>query len=124
MKIEWNKVTKFSQIIAIILFVAVFFLGFFIGLKYGILLSENTQQQISENTNTIPIESTKTDFIRLDTPFPNQIIKSPLIIKGVARGSWFFEASFPVILTNWDGLIIAQGTAQAKSDWMTSDFVP
>jgi len=33
MKIEWKKVTKFSQIIAIILFVAVFFLGLFIGSK-------------------------------------------------------------------------------------------
>lgn len=89
-----------------------------------ILLSENTQQQISKNTTTIPNESTKTDLIRLDTPLWNQVIKSPLTIKGVARGSWFFEASFPVILTNWDGLIIAQGIAKTKSNWMTSDFVP
>jgi len=29
-----------------------------------------------------------------------------------------------VVLTNWDGLIIAQGIAQAKSEWMTTDFVP
>lgn len=34
MKIEWNKVTKLSQIIAIILFVGVFFLGLYIGLKF------------------------------------------------------------------------------------------
>jgi hypothetical protein len=34
MKIEWNKVTKFSQIVAIILFLIVFFLGFYIGLKF------------------------------------------------------------------------------------------
>ncbi len=33
MKIIWNKVTKFSQIIAIILFVAVFFAGILIGKK-------------------------------------------------------------------------------------------
>lgn len=31
MKIEWNKVTKLSQIIAIVLFVVVFFVGFQIG---------------------------------------------------------------------------------------------
>jgi hypothetical protein len=31
MKIEWNKVTKFSQFVAIVLFVAVFFVGFFVG---------------------------------------------------------------------------------------------
>jgi membrane-bound inhibitor of C-type lysozyme len=34
MKIIWNKVTKFSQVIAIILFVAVFFVGFLIGRKF------------------------------------------------------------------------------------------
>ncbi|MEI6581071.1 MAG: MliC family protein [bacterium] len=33
MKIIWNKVTKFSQIIAIILFVTVFFTGILIGKK-------------------------------------------------------------------------------------------
>ena len=37
---------------------------------------------------------------------------------------WFFEADFPVILTNWDGLIIAEHYATAEGAWMTEDFVP
>lgn len=69
-------------------------------------------------------ELEKANLIRLDTPRQNQIIKSPLTIKGEARGYWFFEASFPVVLTDWDGLIIAQGIATSKSEWMTSEFVP
>ncbi|MHB8903826.1 MAG: Gmad2 immunoglobulin-like domain-containing protein [Patescibacteria group bacterium] len=69
-------------------------------------------------------ESSKTNLIRVDYPLPNQVITSPLIIKGQARGSWFFEASFPVVLVDWDGKIIAQGIAQAKSNWMTNEFVP
>lgn len=36
MKIIWNKVTKFSQIVAIILFALVFSLGIFLGRKIGI----------------------------------------------------------------------------------------
>lgn len=64
------------------------------------------------------------DLIRLTNPRPNQTIESPLIITGEARGNWFFEASFPVTLVNWDGLIIAEGIAQAKGDWMTTEFVP
>lgn len=75
-------------------------------------------------TEDIGNELDKTDHIRLDSPRPNQVVKSPLIVAGEARGDWFFEASFPVVLTNWDGLIIAQGIAQAKGDWMTSEFVP
>lgn len=69
-------------------------------------------------------ESDIANLIRVSNPLPNQIISSPLVIKGEARGSWFFEASFPVVLTDWDGLIIAQGIATAQSDWMTADFVP
>lgn len=66
----------------------------------------------------------KSDLIRLTSPLPGAEITSPVIITGEARGTWFFEASFPVYLTDWDGKIIAQGVAAAKSDWMTTDFVP
>jgi len=75
-------------------------------------------------TENIGIELEKTNLIRIDSPRPNTIIQSPLVVTGQARGNWFFEASFPVMLTDWDGLIIAEGHATAKSDWMTTDFVP
>ena len=65
-----------------------------------------------------------TDLIKEISIKPGDIISSPLTISGMARGTWYFEASFPIILTDGDGLIIAQGVAQAKSDWMTSEFVP
>jgi hypothetical protein len=64
------------------------------------------------------------EAMRLEYPLPNQEITSPLTILGKARGNWFFEASFPVMLTDWDGKIIAQGIATVKSDWMTESFVP
>lgn len=69
-------------------------------------------------------ELEKADLIKITNPRPNQTISSPVIIKGQARGSWFFEASFPVVLVDWDGKIIAEGTARTKSDWMTTDFIP
>ena len=78
-------------------------------------------QHFTEETNIAPELN---DRIILENPIPNQIIKSPLLIKGQVRGLWFFEASFPVILTDWDGKIIAEGHAQAQGDWMTADFVP
>lgn len=69
-------------------------------------------------------ELEKSELIRLDSPRPNDTITSPLTIRGEARGTWFFEADFPVVLVNWDGLIIATGAAQAQGEWMTEDFVP
>jgi hypothetical protein len=67
----------------------------------------------------------KSDLIRLEEPAAGSVVeKSPIALKGVARGYWFFEASFPISLVNWDGLIIAEGYATAESDWMTEEFVP
>ncbi len=66
----------------------------------------------------------KNNFIRLTSPLPNAGVTSPLTITGEARGNWYFEASFPVFLTDWDGKIIAQGIATAEGEWMTTEFVP
>jgi hypothetical protein len=66
----------------------------------------------------------KDDLISVDMPLPDAQVSSPLIIKGQARGNWFFEGSFPITLTNWDGLIIAQGHATAQGDWMKTEYVP
>lgn len=72
----------------------------------------------------VPASTDKSDVIVLDTPQPQAVISTPLTLSGKARGGWFFEASFPVTLTNWDGLIIAEGSASAVGDWMTNEFVP
>lgn len=64
------------------------------------------------------------ELIRLTTPTADAVIESPLTIEGEARGQWYFEATFPIILTDWDGLIIAEGFATAQDEWMTTNFVP
>ena len=66
----------------------------------------------------------KQDSVRLTKPRPNDIVRSPLIIEGEARGNWYFEGSFPVTLLDGRGKIIARGPAQAQEEWMTTDFVP
>ena len=94
----------------------------------GNLVMESYPRQCRADGKTFvePIgnEIEKMNLIRLTSPRPNQTVKSPIIITGEARGNWFFEASFPVSITNWDGLIIGEGIATAQGDWMTEDFVP
>jgi len=75
-------------------------------------------------TEDVSAVSQKDDLIRVTSPRPGETVSSPFSVTGEARGNWFFEASFPVFLTDWDGKIIAQGFAQAKGDWMTVDYVP
>ena len=74
--------------------------------------------------NAGPVVQDNSDMIVLTTPIQDAVITTPLKITGKARGGWYFEASFPVVLTDWDGKIIAEGPAAAVGDWMTSEFVP
>ena len=44
-----------------------------------------------------------------------------LLDKHEARG--FFEASFPVVVLDKNGQVLANGIAQAQGDWMTENLV-
>ena len=69
-------------------------------------------------------ELEKADLIRVTSLRSNQLISSPLLLEGEARGNWFFEASFPVRLFDGNGKEIAIAIAQAQGEWMTEEFVP
>jgi hypothetical protein len=64
------------------------------------------------------------DSIRIESPISGSSIDSPLIVKGEAKGEWFFEASFPVELVDSNNNVIATGVAIATTDSLTEDFVP
>lgn len=86
------------------------------------LSEENQKENVTGSTDS-SLKEYYSDEIRIDHPEAGTFISSPVSIKGRARGSWFFEAEFPVQLVN-NGKIISQSIAKADSDWMTSDFVP
>ena len=87
------------------------------------------EQESKETEATTAIETETTaketisDQIRVTKPQPNQLVESPLMIEGEARGTWFFEATFPVKLLDANGDVIATYFAQAQGEWMTEDFV-
>jgi len=52
-----------------------------------------------------------------------QEITSPLVIEGKAKGTYFFEGSFPIKILEENGNELATSFVRAQSDWMTEDFV-
>jgi hypothetical protein len=66
----------------------------------------------------------KEDLIRVTAPETGEVVMSPLVVRGEARGNWYFEASFPIELLDAAGNRIAVNTAQAQGEWMTTEFVP
>lgn len=65
----------------------------------------------------------KKDLIVVETPQPNSVLPSSFEIKGQARGYWFFEASFPIVLLAEDGTVLLESYVMTADEWMTEDFV-
>jgi hypothetical protein len=71
-----------------------------------------------------PAGHCRKEFIGVESPAPGAVIESPLTIRGRARGTWFFEGDFPVVLEDVHGNIVANGFVTAQGEWMTKEFVP
>ncbi len=68
--------------------------------------------------------NTKLPEIIVDSPKSGSVIQSPLMIRGKAKGSWFFEAVFPIVLKDNEGKEIISSYARAEGEWMTEGYVP
>ncbi|MBI2356036.1 MAG: Gmad2 immunoglobulin-like domain-containing protein [Candidatus Doudnabacteria bacterium] len=88
-----------------------------VGVAGYLLLANRTQ----DNGQT-PSEQTQAEVV-IETPQRGDLVKSPLAVKGKAKGIWFFEANLPVTLKDQNGKILAQKGFQAKGEWMTEDYV-
>lgn len=65
-----------------------------------------------------------TDTIHMTSQATNQTITSPVTVQGEAKGSWFFEANMRGSIVDSEGNTVKIFPIAAKTDWMTSDFVP
>lgn len=57
-------------------------------------------------------------------PTPGAVTGKTFTVTGKARGTWYFEATFPVKVLDASGKTLATGIAHAQGDWMTTEFVP
>ena len=91
----------------------------------GILWSVAKKPVTDENNN--PPQDTdiaENDKIKIFSPLPNGVITSPVGVRGEARGTWYFEASFPIRLEDANGKVLVQTYTMAQGEWMTENFVP
>src|SRR3989344_7028496 len=73
-------------------------------------------------TDAISLE--ETSDVTVSEPAADDVIESPLSIKGEAVGPWFFEANFPIKLVNEVGDVLADYFATAEGEWTTEELVP
>ncbi len=109
--------TQYSVPIGILIIIA----GMFFLLKPKAVLSPSPV--VTSTAFTTYVNATK-DNIVVNLPFPGAVTGKEFSVIGKARGTWFFEASFPIELLDKDGKVLWAGPAQAQGVWMTEDFVP
>ena len=109
-------------ILGILLIVLVGFISwkYFSDKRVVIIDDDSPKENITEK---ITYTNASDDVISVELPFPGAVVGKKFSVLGKARGNWFFEASFPVEVLDKDGKVLASGVAQAKSDWMTTNFV-
>ena len=74
--------------------------------------------------NKFPTTVVSTELpIQVSTPKDNQEVGNPIKISGKAKGTWFFEGSFPIQLVDSSGNILGHGIATSTEDWMTENFI-
>ena len=112
-----KKLWPIVAIITVVLLVALAYVDYQDPSPASTLPPANSDQP----SGGIPI---KIDSVQMDYPRPGSIIKSPVTITGKALGIWYFEASFPVEITDANGNLLGQHYAEAQSDWMTIEAVP
>ncbi len=72
---------------------------------------------------TPPLNAITNEKVHVYYPVPGTSVNTPISFSGEARGTWFFEGSFPVEVRNITGKTIARSHAEAKGEWMTEEFV-
>lgn len=63
---------------------------------------------------------TPAEMVQVTSPLESQKITSPVIVKGMAFGGWFFEGSFPVQITDAAGKVLGEGPATTTEDWASA----
>lgn len=109
-----NKILILS--IVIIVGIAIWF-AFYRAPKIVVPEPEDILAQITYN-------NASNNLITVGSPLPNTNVGQSFPITGEARGTWFFEASFPIELRDNNNNLLTTIVAQAQGEWMTENFVP
>lgn len=120
-----NNLDKKRKTVPVIAGIIVVFLAAAVG--GALLLREITGWDVFETEFTTFFrkekEVVKERELVVESPDKREEVSSPLTVEGRAKGTWYFEASFPVELRDKNGNLLAETPAQAQGDWMTENFV-
>ncbi len=91
---------------------------------YDVWLERGQQNPFGELTNAFKKGQKNLPKILVESPISNNVIMSPVVIKGQASEIWFFEEQFSVVLTDQYRNIISSSIVLASGDSTAEGLVP
>lgn len=86
--------------------------------------TQNEATTTPQQMPTVTYVNASADTITVSNPSAGAHLGSSFTVSGQARGTWYFEASFPIEVLDRNGNQLLQKPVQATGDWMTENFVP
>lgn len=105
---RYNARMQLKLIVALVVLFAVIILG-------GVLIAWPPP-----NDGGAPFVS---ENVIITAPLAGERVAKTFPVRGQARGSWMFEASFPMEVRDPSGEIVGHGFSMTTEDWMTTEFV-
>jgi hypothetical protein len=85
---------------------------------------KNTPDFIKEKSQLKQLHYTNASQNDITVVTIKKVNSKTVEISGMARGYWFFEASFPIEIKDGKGIIIGSGIGTAEAEWMTTELIP
>jgi len=122
-----KKILTFLGIVVLIVVIGLAILMFMRGDEDTWICENGVWVKHGNPSSPIPQDvcpfTTEEKDVVLDSPKENDVITTPLLVKGKAKGSWFFEAEFPVKLLDENRDLLAVGIVRSEGEWMTESLV-
>lgn len=99
-------------------------LGLIIIIIAASLLGRKPPEANAPTLSTVSDSTSYKDLVRVSNLKAGDTIRNGFVLKGEARGTWFFEAVFSVKVVDKSGKVLGQAPATALSEWTTPDYVP
>lgn len=85
---------------------------------------QQEQPRPQDPTPQPPADAPLSARVSVDSPKEGATVSHAFTVSGRAPGPWYFEANFPIIITDAEGAKIGTAHATAQGEWMTEALVP
>ena len=114
-----------KSLMVLILLCLAFMLGIWVRDQREMVKWYNKNEALKALQVVLPKRQIDIDrMLTVTSPQQGAFVAHTFQLEGKARGSWYFEGTFPLVIENESGVVLETIPIRAQGDWQTPDLVP